>query len=422
MTLLARLTRKDTLNQYASVIEQILMSGSNMLASIVVLKLGSVSQFGVYSFVYVLSTLIAGVFGTLLHRQMMLQIASEDQATRQRIFLATIAVELIGLLGFIVLLSGLMALLSIWFNVQAYASIAVAGGFHVVLMVLFDACKQYSYTTENQVYSLRSTATYVIIQLLMMALIFASVPGETLVESIYGALCAGFAGSLLANRLCRNALRDAQWTQWSDAWAVLSGYFRQGRFSLLGMAITWAQNQSMNPFLMLISGPTVAGYFSLGRLMIMPMAVASQGLVNSSTPTLRRLYNQQGAQPMSACINTFILKTSLFSVLYTALLLAGHLSGVFARIVPGYAEVQWFLALWIVLVSCSIWRFWRGQFFVVSMQFKFLLRVSIAALCVTATGMFVFGILMRSFQLALFSVIAGELVAIALYRRQRGLP
>ena len=392
-----------------------------MLASIVVLKVADVAQFGIYSFVFVLSTLIAGVFGTLLHRQMMLQIASEDKPTQERIFLATIAIELIGLLAFAVLLAGIMALLSIWFNIQAYTGIAMAGGAYLILMVLFDACKQYCYTTENQLYSLRSTTIHVCIQLMMMGLIVAFMQGSAVVEATYAALCAGFVSSLLANRLCQNALRNAQWNSWIAAQAVLSGYFRQGRFSLMGMAITWAQNQSMNPFLMLISGPTVAGYFSLGRLMIMPMAVVSQGLVNSSTPTLRRLFNQSGPEPMSARINSFILKTSSFSVLYVALLLIGHLSGLFERFVPEYAEVRWFLALWVILVSCSIWRFWRGQFFVVSMQFRFLLRTGVIALCVTAAGMLIFGIVMHSIQLALFSVIAGELTAIALYRRQRSL-
>ena len=417
MSVIAKLTQRDALRQYASVIEQMLMSGSNMLASIVVLKLADVPSFGIYSFVFVLSTLVSGVFGALLHRQMMLQIASEDQSTQQRIFLATLAIELVGIVMFLLMLGGMMLLLSIWFDVHEYVSIAVAGAAYMVLLVLYDICKQYSYTTENQVYSLRSTAIYVGVQIVIMGLIVIFVTGPIVVEAAYGALCAGFIVSLAANRLCQRALSEASWTHWADAWKVLQQYFKQGRFSLLGMIITWAQNQSMNPFLMLISGPTIAGYFSLGRLMIMPMAVVSQGLVNSSTPTLRRLYNKQGFEPMRANINSFILKTSLFSALYVTLLLVAHLTGLSERYVPDYAQVQWFLLLWIVMISCSIWRFWRGQYFVVSMQFRFLLRTGILAFCATGTGMLLFGLVLDSLLLALLSVVAGELTAIALYRR-----
>lgn len=421
MSLLRRLTSRELIRQYASVIEQVLMSGSNMLVSIVVLKVGDVAQFGVYSFVFVLSTLFSGIFGTLLHRQMMLEIASEDEAAQRRVFLATLALELAGILAFLVLLTLLMAGLSRWFgfNVASHRDIAMAGALYASLFVIFDNFKQYLYTTGNQVYSLRSTAIYVAVQLTLLAALVLFVEVHYVVEAAYVALSISLLVSLTCNRLCLKSLSNAQWLNWGHALQVLKGYFQQGRFSLLGMSITWAQNQSMNPFLMLISGPTVAGYFSVGRLLVMPMAVVSQGLVNSSTPTLRRLYKSGGTAELPGKINSYLKKTSLFSALYIAALVVGHLTGLLPRFVPDYGQVQWFLLVWIALVSCSIFRFWRGQYFVVSMEFKFLLNVSIIALLVTVSGMLLFGLGLNSIQLALMSVIAGELTAITLYHRKQ---
>ncbi len=125
MSLIERLTHRNLLNQYASVMEQILMSGSNMLASIVVLKAAGVAQFGIYSFIFVLATLISGVFGTLLHRQMMLEIASEEKPVQHRVFLATIAIEVVGLLLFLLLLALILSGLSIWFDTASHRAAAL---------------------------------------------------------------------------------------------------------------------------------------------------------------------------------------------------------------------------------------------------------------------------------------------------------
>lgn len=410
-----RLSEQDSVRQFASVAEQILMSGSNMLASIVVVKVANIAQFGIYSFIFVFSTLILGIFGTLLHRQMMLKIASESPSIQKNTFFATLAIDIVGIIFIILTGIAIVALLSIRWDISSYYSLIAAGSAFTLLMVLFDAFKQYLYTTDNQAYSLRSTIIYIGIQLLLLALIVWKVPGEHVVAFVYYAFSVALIGSLAANRLCRSAITDAQWRGWQNTSQLFKGYYKQGRFSVTGMSIAWAQSQSINPFLMAFSGATTAGYFSLGRLMIMPMAVVRQGLVNSSTPTLRRLFKQGGLAPMSSKITTHLKQTFLFSAPYCALLLIGHFSGLFFRWIPEYAIVQWYLLFWVVLILCNIYRFWHGQFFIVSMQFKLLLRISIITVLVTLSGLLLAGLSLDSIYLALFSVIAGELTAIVLY-------
>jgi len=89
------------------------------------------------------------------------------------------------------------------------------------------------------------------------------------------------------------------------------------------------------------------------------------------------------------------------------------------RFVPDYNQVKWFLLLWIVTITVSIYRFWFGQYFIVSMQFKFLMRVSVVASVLTLAGMLIFGVLLAVLPLALLSAVVGEFVTIALYERER---
>ena len=414
-----RLLSPAALRPYASISEQILMSGSNMLASIVVVAAAGVSAFGLYSFVFVLSTLANGVFSTLLHRQMLLDISAASETERAQVFLATAAVELsfmitAALVAALILVSG-----SYWWDISEHLGLIVAGGLYMCLYNLFDLCRQYLYTTDNQVYSLRCTVLYILPQMLGLGAIYFLRHDASSVSEVYLLFCLCLVISLASNRRARQVLLSATWTGWRAAFGVFRRFFKQGRFSLIGMLVTWLQNQSMNPFLMLVSGPLLAGYFSLGRLLIMPISVISQGLVNSTTPSLRRIFKRDGPYPLRARINSLIYKTLAVSLAYLALLGVAHVSGLLDHFVPDYEEVQWFLVLWILMVHASTYRFWHGQFFVVSMRFRYLLGVGLVALAVSMSGMVIVGIGLGNVKAALLFVVLGELVTIALFHRER---
>ena len=414
-----QLLAPEALRPYASISEQIAMSGSNMLASIVVVSVAGVSAFGVYSFAFVLSTLANGAFGTLLHRQMMLDIAAASEEERGRVFLSTLAIECAFMLTALLLAIPAVLLAGTWIDLEGHYDGIVASAIYVCLYNLFDLCRQFLYTTDNQVYSLRCTLVYISTQMVGLALIFFYHRSDGTVADVYLLFSLCLAISLASNRRCRQTLLAVDWPGWRASWAVFLRFFQQGRFSLIGMLVTWVQNQSMNPFLMAVSGPLVAGYFSLGRLLVMPMAVVSQGLVNSTTPGLRRVFKNEGAAPLRRRILSLINKNLAFALAYVTLVAIAHVSGLLERFVPDYAEVKWYLLLWILMLVSSMYRFWNGQFFVVSMRFRFLLGVGIAALVVSMSGMLTLGIGFGNVKAALLFVVVGELVSIALFLRER---
>ena len=418
ITKLQRLATPEALRPYASISEQILMSGSNMLASLVVVSAAGVEQFGIYSFVFVLTTLANGVFSSLLHRQMMLDISAAENQERHNVFAATLALELLFMAGGTLILLLVFWLLGQRLQMDTHLPLLIASVAYVCLNNIFDLFKQYLYTTDNQVYSLRCTVIYIAFQFLGLAWIMFGAETDETNAAVYLLFALSLLASLAMNKLCREALKASRWLGWSYISDVFKRYFKQGRFSLQGMTLTWLQNQSINPILMLISGPLVVGYFSLARLMVMPLSVVNQGLVNSSTPALRRVFQNKGADELTKNIASLNRKNLIFSAFYISILAVAHVTGLLERFVPSYEQVKWYLLLWIVMISVMIYRFWLGQFFVVSMRFKFLLFVSVIALAVTMSGMLVFGVLLSIVPIALLFVIVGELVTIGMFKRE----
>ena len=412
------LTTPEALRPYASISEQILMSASNMIAALVVVKASGVAQFGIYSFVFVLTTLFNGVFGTVLHRQMMLDIAPGDLEFRRSVFFATLLLNAI-----FVTIGAALCVLALWLlpwhALDEYRTLIIASAIYIGLYNLFDLFKQYLYSNDLQHYSLRCTAVYVISQLVILGLILTFLSAEHIVSAVYAAFSISLIASLLSNRKCIHDLITARWHSWSYVKEVFVRFFSQSRFSLIGMAVTWVQNQSMNPFLMWISGPQTVGYFSIARLLVMPMAVVCQGLVNSSTPKLRRTFKSDGVELLIIRIRSLVNKNLYFSLAYITMLAIAHFSGLLAKFVPEYNEVVFYLLLWVTILLVTMYRFWIGQFYVVSMRFKFMLYSGLAALAVSLSGMLTAGVLLNNIKLALCFVIVGECVTLAIFLRKR---
>ena len=407
-------------SQYFGVAEQILLSATNMVASIVVVKAADVRWFGIYSFIFVLCTLVSAFLSTLLHRQMILLIASHNEAKRREVFLATLTLQSAALLfaGFLLALVLLLAGNTID-SLTLYRQEITAAAIFVALYNTYDLCRQYLYVMDRQIYSFRTTAIYTVTLLSLLFWVFLESETGSVVALVYFSISFALLVCLCSNRVCQRAVLNARWLGWRYVATVLSDYFDQGRFRLIGLAVTWLQNQSMNPFLMWIGGPLVAGYFSLARLMVMPMAVVNQGLTASTTPSLRRTFQAKGVHELTRSIRRLSLLNLVFSCLYITILAIGHFSGLFDRFVPEYEQVRWFLLIWIATLLVTMNRFWIGQYFVVSMQFRFMMYVGICALAVSLTGMIGVGYALGNVYLALLFVIVGELVTIAMFINRR---
>lgn len=404
--------------QYYGVGEQILLSASNMLASLVVVKTAGLEWFGIYSFIFVLTTLVSAFFSTLLHRQMILVIASSDERDRRRVFVATLTIQSVVILLIGCILLFFMALFPETRLVSVYGYELIAAAAFIGFYNFYDLCRQYLYVLDGQAYSLRCTLFYVGALALGIVWLVSKVQASDVVASMYALFSVALLISLLSNQKCLKEYRQGEWVSWAHVLDVLKGYFEQGRFRLVGMMVTWAQNQSMNPVLMWLGGPLITGYFSMARLLVMPMAVVNHGLTNSTTPELRRIFEATGADKLHQRIARYTKLNFLMAAAYLLLLLIVHSLGILEQYVPEYEAVKWFLVIWIVTILVTMYRHWLTQFFIVSMQFRFLMNVSIAALAVSMSGMISTGYLLENVYLALIFVIVGEILSIVLFKQR----
>lgn len=225
--------------------------------------------------------------------------------------------------------------------------------------------------------------------------------------------------SLFANRRCQREIRIAARVTVKFALNTFAMFFDQGRFRIVGMLITWVQNQSMNPFLMWASGPLAAGYFSMARLLVMPIAVVTQGLTNSTIPRLRRMYQSAGTQSLKDGIKRYSLLNLGMAAVYLAALGIAQMTGLLERFVPSYSEVRLYLLVWIMTLLVTTLRYWLGELFVIRMQFRFLMQVSLVAALVSVCGMVMTAMLTDNVHLALLFVMVGELLSIGLFLRVR---
>ena len=404
---------------YASVAEQILLSGVNLAISLVVVRSGGVAALGVYSFFFVLCSLANGVYATLLHRQMMLAAAPRDESGANEVFRTTATLEMV--LSGAVLALALTAALAVQppADLATWRTAAVCAVVYLVAYNAFDLFRQFLYTRDDQVASLGYTIVYGVAQMIALAVVLVGIDGPATVAAVYAGSALSHALAIGVNRTCWRALGRAGGRGAGRARALLHEYFEHARFGLLGMLVTWLQNQSMNPFLMYAGGATVAGYFSLARLLVMPVAVISQGLVNSSTPRLRRAFESDGQAAVEASSHSLRQANLGVWAGWTLILLVADLSGLAARFVPHYEDVRPFLALWVVLLLASMYRFWTGQLFVVAMRFRYMLRVGLVATAVSVTGMLVLGLGFDAIRAALWFAVVGEVVTLAMFARGR---
>ena len=395
-----------------------MLSVSNMVASLVVVKTAGLEWFGIYSFIFVLTTLMSAFLSNLLHRQMTLVIASSTPQDRRRVFMATLTIQAValGVIGSMLIL--FLKLFAQTRLVSEFGLELIAAAVFIAFYNFYDLCRQYLYVLDKQAYSLRCTLVYVAALALGIAWIVIKVAPSDVVAAMYAMFSVALLVSLASNRQCHKECAEGEWVSWAHVLMVLKTFFEEGRFRLVGMMVTWAQNQSMNPVLMWLGGPLIAGYFSMARLMIMPMAVVNNGLTNSTTPELRRFYQASGAGELKRGIDRYMRLNFLLALVYLVVLFFAHVSGLLSEFVPEYESVKWFLLIWIVTLLVTMYRHWLTQFFVVSMRFRFLMNISIAALAVSMSGMIGAGYFLENVYLALIFVIVGELLSIYLFKRQ----
>ena len=367
--------------QTFAVADQILLSLANLIASYLLLSSAGVAVFGLYSFLMVVCNLISSGFSSTLHGQMTLRIAGKRRTLIMSNFRSTFVlyITLFSVFGLCVGTS-----LAIYETIPYFESnkrAIVAAVLFAFLLSLFDLFRKYAYVMARQDISARSTVVYFI--LLLVGLYVLQLKESTALLQIFILLSVCKAIALCVNSLCLGALLSARPMNFSARIVLLKRYWEHGKFSFLGMLTSWVQNQGITPFLMFVAGPLIVGYFSLARLLTVPITVVNTGLINSALPRLRETFNRSGLKAVERKVSTLTTINMGLSCIYFLALLVFHFTGVLNAVFPDYENAVGFLLIWSVVATSILYRSWITQQYAVALKFRFLLMAGLASAMLT---------------------------------------
>lgn len=413
-----RLLSKESFRRYSSIGEQIAMSIANLSTSVFVIKLGGVANFGLYSFLFAFSLLATGVCAALIHRQMVLHISPLSSDERRDHFKSTFIHEGCFLIAAVIVFAIPLFLYSDEIpgeGIKLSTNDIFAFLVYIVIFNTYELFRQYLYSQDAQTTSFRYTVVFLVSLLTIQAFIVFS--GGIFDDSVmvgYSALAGALGISLALNSHCRNDLLSGVWPDIYVTASRFKNYLNQGKFGSTGSMVTWLQNQSMGPLLMLIAGPVLVGYYNIGRLMVMPIMVINQGLVNSTTPFLRRIFTRDGTTSLKKQLNKLGFLNLSITALYAASLALLDFSGFFERFIEHYSDIRIYLFFWIILFGTTMVRFWIGQFFVITLNLRRLLTISVTATIFSMSGVVMTGLVFNNISAALLFIVLGEILTIGL--------
>jgi len=306
----------------SSIVAQAALSGANLLVGLILLRHQSAEQYGYYVLVMATVLLLTGLQNAYIGPPLVIRLHQSDPSTR-----GTLVGGLLREQGRLI---GAVAILALASVVLAYASGRLAGPIAGLVLAGIAAAALAAYREffRTMLVVYQRPGDVLPCDLVFVGLLiggawlarYAPWPAAATVLSL--ALAAAVGGSLLARALWRHE----PW-QHAGTRSVLREFAPIGLWSLLGSGIHWAFTQGYTYLVAaLLDLPTVAA-IAATRLLLMPVNLLSQGIVQVMNPAASRWLHLHGAARV-----------------YRRLLLL--CAGLFVMI-AGYIAVMWLLRDWI---------------------------------------------------------------------------
>lgn len=396
-------------NKWFAALEQSGLSASNFFYSLVILKFAGISVLGVYTYWFVVCQFMGMLTIGLATRQMVLEFSNKTSIDQHNGFRVTcIVVFMLQVIQVFAL--GVLS----YFSTEHRADYTfwMALGVYCFSFNFAELLRQFNYMCARQRVSLFYSAVSLGLGAFCFLLFASSGIPQNLENTVFWFLAfgnlmyIGFVYIALRKRII--VRRDNPFKLWS----LIQQYRKHGTPATGGMLITWLQNQSVTPFLMLLFGPLVVGYYSLARMIVTPVNMVTTGLAKSALPNTRKAFGSGGSLALNQAIRLH-RKTSMRIVYcYVALVVCG---GLILRFLGMLATNEMLIAMFVATVlvtTLSNYRFWISQKFVVRMQFGVLLRAGIVASTITIIVMLIGGGIFNSALAVVFAPAIGEVILV----------
>lgn len=405
-------------NRWFAAAEQAAISGSNMLFSVAIISLSGIEAFGRYSFVFVICQLVNAAAGSLVYRQMVLKVSSDSRSQQNRVFAAT------GWISLGIIAATSLAIYIIWLATADALSEVSHGLFigpllYTASLLLTEYFRQYLYIRGKQRLSFALTCIGIVATVLIGLAFLATGHGENLHIEMFYYQAIGMCILLALNTCCFSVFKGTGNTPMKDAWPTFVDYYQRGKLALVGMLVTWMQNQSVTPLLMFMMGPTVVGTYNIARMVFMPVNVVNSGLSKSALPEIRRSFKSSGDSGLSNSISQHT-KLSM-NLVYGYLVVVAVV--VFAAMAMGKSlgspSMPLYLLCTALVMTLSNYRFWQSQWFVAKMHFETLLKFGLIAAIITVFAMVFSGEILNSVVLIILASAIGELYLIVSLHKEK---
>ncbi len=397
-------------------LDQAITSFANLLSSVIVLKTAGVSWFGIYSFIMVICVLVNNSFSSILHGQMVLRISATRAKIRTRFFQMTFIVFSMAYAFLIFFLLGLYYLFSE--HLEVYKWELVFALTFTYCLALYELFKRFLYVVNDQITSFICTLIYFGTLISGLFLVYKFANQKHTVTGVFLVFTVAYLMATIFNKHCIRVLVGTKPISKRRTAILLAAYFKHGKFAFLGQMVTTLQNQGITLFLMLVGGASVVGYFNLARLLTVPVVVFNLGLTNGFTSRIRIRFKQAGL----GSVNDYIMKISylsmVFSLFYFIALAVFHHYQLITSVFPDYPQASPFLLFWAAVTMLTIFRSWRTLFFMVSLNFEFLLRSGIVALLATTLAAIILYYSTSNYYTLPIAVMLGEVTLLVILGRE----
>lgn len=363
-----------------SSLDQAWLSALNLLLGLVLIRLATKDEYGVYSQLFVGGLFITTVVDAVLTHPLMTALPSLDTATRQALLHRLSRVQWI-LAGSLALVGGAAYGVAAWYADQTQV-VPIAVSF--MLYLLSSARREYqrglSYIGGEPKRALVVDGIYGLVLVLGIGLLawqrdWLGLPGIFLV------LAAANAVALLCGRrtVPPSSATDLQQSLWQ--------LWQRGKWALPGALMAWVVNYSYLYLTALWVGAAGSAELNASRLLLMPVSLCVIAWAKVGGPALSRTLQAQDVMRLrrilgASAIGLTVLALGYLAVVSLALpLLEKYVLG------PDYAGVDTLVLLWgLYFWGYAMHWLWTA-FLMAADRYRELLGVSVLALIVLVVSL-----------------------------------
>ncbi len=198
---------------------------------------------------------------------------------------------------------------------------------------------------------------------LMATLLLAGglqVVGKILPDQLHlGALFVTGGAALVAGVLFAVPAGTLICSRWGEITAALSEAWQHGRWALSGVVITWLQDQSYIYLLTFLLGAAGTADASAARLFLAPASLVIASFGRVLLPTLARLHHERQSLRFRrvAGKGLLVVATTVGCYVLVIAATADHLAAAFLP--ASYGGLRWMVLLW---GACTLVQVFRGHF------------------------------------------------------------